>query len=65
MAKTNQLLFDTAPHGAQNVSLVDDHPDGIGNSLWAVRNDDGREMIFTGEELSSLAQQWLGFVNVE
>ena len=54
----------TQPHGAQIVHRINDADEVIhqgdhdGNALYRIRDDSGKEMVFTGLELDSLAQQW-------
>jgi hypothetical protein len=67
------LLFTTDPHGAQQVIRVekqcrpgidDEH---FGYSLYAIEDDSKRAkvIVMTGEELTSLAKQWLEYVGVK
>lgn len=58
-------LFKTGPHNEHTLSEVEVHEDGIGNSLYNLiatdpTDNNARTFIgFTGEELTSLATQWL------
>jgi len=54
-----KISFMTGPHGAQSLSPIGgDESFDIGNQLFALRGADG-EVQMTGEELDSLARQWL------
>lgn len=67
-------IFITSPHGAQSLINRDTvkTPSGlvstgqlsnhrIGNCLFSLKDDCGNEVVMTGEELNSLAVQWLNF----
>lgn len=61
MPKT-KLNITTQPHGEHK--LVRTEPAGenaVHNQLFALKNSAGVEMGFTGEELTSLSNQWLKF----
>lgn len=55
-----KLLFLTDPHSAQGVYDADeDSAMPTHNKLHCVEDDQGRFVNMTGEELTSLANQWL------
>jgi hypothetical protein len=53
-----KTIIITQPHGEQSLSRID-CADSIGNSLFTLKNSDGHAITMTGEELDSLANQWL------
>lgn len=60
------MILYTAPHAAQRLipaeSETVDPTTPIGNQLFTLEEKEGKGSItMTGEELDSLAQQWLGF----
>ena len=61
-------IFTTAPHGEHTLTYCPDSPyDGsdpsqpIDNSLFTLTDSRLRELTFTGEELDSLAAQWVAY----
>lgn len=58
-------LFITDPHGEQTVTkLLGKEYSGnesVGNSLFMIKDTQGREIVLTGEEFTSLAKQWFSF----
>ena len=57
--RSTKVILTTDPHGEHDVRLIEQHPDGIGNSLYALKVCGKDAIGFTGEELTSLAWQWL------
>lgn len=61
-------LFTTEPHGDQTVSWIRDDGDGsepkrmCNESLISIKDSRGNEVVFTREELDSLATQWLKLI---
>jgi hypothetical protein len=55
-------LFKTQPHGehiiteVENIGLEDEI---LGANLYNIRSSGGSDLTFTGEEMDSLARQWL------
>lgn len=54
------LLFLTAPHGSQQLYLSEQFG-RVTNSLFTLEDDQARAMMLTGEELDSLAAQWVAY----
>jgi hypothetical protein len=61
-----KLLFRTDPHNAQGVYDADEDS-GLPthNKLHCVEDDQGRYINMTGEELTSLANQWLEYAKTQ
>lgn len=58
-----KILFKTDPHGAQTLRKLERErmtPKSIGNMLFELRDDQGRFICMTGEELDSLCRGWQG-----
>jgi hypothetical protein len=66
--KTNVLtfIFKTLPHGEHEVCYEEAPPTferyDTGNTDYTIYNSEGNEMTFTGEELTSLTEQWQSHV---
>lgn len=62
--KAARTVLTTSPHGEQSLSTLPALSTGypIRNQLFRLANIGGRELILTGEELDSLADQWRAFV---
>ena len=58
-----KLLLTTQPHGAQKLYETEEPQTQpiIGNRLYTLEDSEGRWTIMTGEELTSLANQWLTY----
>ena len=58
-----KLLLTTEPHGAQKLYETEEPQTQpkIGNRLYTLEDDQGRWTNMTGEELTSLANQWLAY----
>ena len=56
-----KALFTTQPHGEQTLrEYQTPDPDmPVGNRLFILHDSQARELVLTGEELNSLAWQWL------
>lgn len=55
-----KMLFRVDPHGSQGVYDADDGSQhSQRNRLHCIKDDQGRFVNMTGEELTSLANQWL------
>lgn len=55
-------LFKTQPHGEHTVCEIENIGVGdeiLGANLYNIRSTGGSDLTFTGEELDSLASQWL------
>jgi len=64
MNQKGELLFSTSPHLAQEVILhdradTDSRNLDVPNSLYKLKDDQGRYIVMTGEEFTSFAKQWL------
>jgi hypothetical protein len=58
--RQNQLIFTTEPHGDQCLCRCDNPEEKIGNQLFELSSKgSGSAIVMTGEELTSLAKQWL------
>ena len=59
--KLNKPILTTSSHGEQSMRLCDNEKDSpIGNLLFELsNNNDDSAIVMTGEELTSLANQWL------
>ena len=57
----NDPILTTEPHGEQSLRRCDTEDDQrIGNLLFELSsNNDDSAIVMTGEELTSLANQWL------
>lgn len=60
-AKRVSTILTTDPHGEHHVCRFD-AVHGVDNSIFLLKNREGDTIGFTGEELTSLATQWLKFV---
>ncbi len=60
--KTTLIITD--PHGAQEITEIPGNEGlSVGNSLLRLTDKDNKKfLIMTGEELTSLSNQWLNFV---
>lgn len=64
-------ILITSPHAAQKLfhtEKPDERAATFGNQLFTLRETYGRkrnQMTFTGEELSSLALQWLAYAETQ
>ena len=61
--KLNPAILTTDPHGEQSLRQCDLEDDQtIGNQLFELSsNNDDSAIVMTGEELTSLARQWLKY----
>jgi len=59
-----ELIFVTEPHGEHTLYKVEPsvHGDSVANAIFAMNDSTGKRLAFTGEELTSLAQQWLAYL---
>ncbi|MCX6896309.1 MAG: hypothetical protein NTZ16_12590 [Verrucomicrobia bacterium] len=56
-------ILTTQPHGEHTVRQLEPKDDGpLLNRLFVITNKSGDEVALAGEELSSLAKQWLHHV---
>lgn len=55
-----KTILTTEPHGEQSVVFFDEQSN-IGNSLFSIHQKGGPSMVMTGEELTSLAKQWIKY----
>jgi AAA+ ATPase superfamily predicted ATPase len=67
MSKLNKPILTTDPHGEQSLRRCDNEDDSkIGNLLFELSaNHDDSAIVMTGEELTSLANQWLEYVTTQ
>ena len=57
-----KLSIKTAPHGEHTLTRAEPAGENeIHNQLFTLKNSEGVEMGFTGEELTSLAEKWLAY----
>ena len=62
MRKLNKPILTTDPHGEQSLRPCEASSDKVGNQLFELSsNTDDSAIVMTGEELSSLANQWLRY----
>lgn len=62
-----KLLLTTEPHGAQKLYETEEPQSQpkVGNRLYTLEDDQGRWTNMTGEELTSLANQWLEYAKAQ
>ena len=57
---SKRQIFTTEPHGDQSLCRCDNPEEKIGNRLFELSSKgSGSAIVMTGEELTSLAKQWL------
>jgi len=55
-------ILITDPHGEQKISQVESDELPVSHRLYSITNsEEGQHIIATGEELDSLAFQWLAY----
>jgi hypothetical protein len=66
--KTERLLFTTNAQVVHQILDDGDHSEPkqlCGESLIIVRDDSGRSMTFTGEEMTDMARKWIALPKVK
>lgn len=58
--KPSKTILTTDPHGEQRITKLEGDELPVGNRLFSITCRDNRQhIVLTGEELDSLAGQWL------
>jgi hypothetical protein len=65
--KLNKPILTTDPHGEQSLRPTEEpSADKVGNRLFELSsNTDDSAIVMTGEELTSLANQWLEYAKTQ
>lgn len=61
--KRVSTILTTDPHGEHHLCRLDSDF-GVNNSIFLLKDREGKSIGFTGEELTSLATQWLKFARL-